>query len=1611
MVILFRAYLSTNQSQQHIYLYQDGATLACSVGTAGQTLTNFDRIEFYDNSNSEVPVVTVLNTVTGLAENRINYDQVSKKLEITCGIRNLIGNRLKEIPTLSYAEIYPGNLSYILWEASISINQSGNDYCLAFTHVETSGSYYWHLGAVDGGGFIAPSQLWTLNANDDLLMDLGGQALGLVPLNWGQFRTPPQKAYYRFCKGGRIDVEDPIEPTRTHKFQAYVVQFERCMDLTRLIDDDGNPFFPPTNPTLLINDLGFEFDNTSKFWLFQQQSAANPKEVFVGVCNLKSAPAVNHWNNAIQALELQLDGVEGTSATLAPQITFVGDILGTPISFRDSQPGTIQLNEHHDLPPTVLPTVGPVQPMPIERRSIPGSSAAPPEAPIYSATIELRRFSPTNAGSFKFAVNPIRSEFVTESTVKPAHKELPQQRSREILFPLMELKDAQLLFPFQFYENSHALKLRLGELDFLISKDETGLLALNAAKFRIDKRQASSIMRFSSELNLKVDAVQFASSSSDDTLGLNYLTILKNGDSLIDGKTYLKCRENFGEGIHHIDFELNESEENPVSQTQSYKSVRFFSEKPFFIGQVSGTPIIQRNSDSDSPLLGFCKHTAGQTSGWRLRSAKKLTLELGPQGVGEEIDKYPIGAGTDLNDLEPNSPAEFHFTPGASVSLDVDSTDQTYLPPLWNLGALFFNQKPEISEFKFESLYSLSCSAKPSRSILEELSQDIGLLPSSAETWRKSHELPESLINSAISKEWELAKNIVAARPVILTPKNLDVTAASEDTFQCEFEARHTSQLRLPPGIKDNIPGHSTNGVASGLSWVLSNFLPEDEYKMLWNGKVAQGTVTNTKFTSLGTNGAFEAQYELPPTAANPQGSVLRISGESSMGRLSKIIAVREGRIGVLGNRAVAIETYERTVATVLNGVAADEDFRAALKLTKRDVLVIDKTLNYPDNSSNSYCNGFIRSSHFASERWENVAAPDASGNIDLSLAGKHVSLNLAKDAAGNTTTAKLSESNVLHFQIALWNSRTSIPTVDYPEDGTGQPEKVVLPASSLPSHTDFFNTTDADDYLPDDIRPSSTYRSSRYHFLLEPTIEPVNILYGKQRKEHLVQVESIILSRLQMNDQVSTPDGNRSTRQPLRGDDLSVVYAIWKPLNTRNLRVNRKKVLGFFPSQSESGELEPIVTNPCAFLINREHNRPVKDMSYRIPFNGISEQLTPAWKKRTALAKSWPLSKIFPNMAGMQLEGMTNDVNPDVFNNSILTFDQSVEGKDQGALLKMKNQMHLRSMHLFSKFFVKVELENVILATTTGFDLLSGAQVGAAETDITADWTVRFGEQVFLICEKLKLGVRNGSFNVKFGGSVKTPGLLSWLNRLFSKDNGSGASVTNVSYTGGLTHDGVEAGINISYPSVDLGLFALTNVHLLAGLTLYWNPEWIVGVRLSLARKQKPFSATVFGYDGGGWFYALANYHIASGNLDYCVGVGITVGIHKSVNFSGIKGSASLTLGFCADYCNGTNQAGLRVTLFLLVEGELDFFGIASAKVSVLLAGTYRNSPSSLELLGEIRIEIDICWCFTLTVHKRAETVYFLDGSNSLSSTIDIYGRTEADFLKYATSYVDSLE
>lgn len=175
----------------------------------------------------------------------------------------------------------------------------------------------------------------------------------------------------------------------------------------------------------------------------------------------------------------------------------------------------------------------------------------------------------------------------------------------------------------------------------------------------------------------------------------------------------------------------------------------------------------------------------------------------------------------------------------------------------------------------------------------------------------------------------------------------------------------------------------------------------------------------------------------------------------------------------------------------------------------------------------------------------------------------------------------------------------------------------------------------------------------------------------------------------------------------------------------------------------------------------------------------------------------------------------------------------------------------------------------------------------------------------------------------------------------------------------------GLKAGFDLAIPDLAVGVFALTNIHFGAELSVPFIGESLE-FRFFFATREDPFRLSVAFFAGGG-FFAIT----ISPKGVRMIEASFEFGAAVEMSFVVASGSLSVMAGIYFRLEIEGEKQSVQLTGFFRARGEVDVLGLISACIELYLELSYRSidgpgpGESSAKAVGKASISIEVSVCF----------------------------------------------
>jgi hypothetical protein len=471
-------------------------------------------------------------------------------------------------------------------------------------------------------------------------------------------------------------------------------------------------------------------------------------------------------------------------------------------------------------------------------------------------------------------------------------------------------------------------------------------------------------------------------------------------------------------------------------------------------------------------------------------------------------------------------------------------------------------------------------------------------------------------------------------------------------------------------------------------------------------------------------------------------------------------------------------------------------------------------------------------------------------------------------------------------------------------------------------------------------------------------------------------------------------------------GDNvLRLIRAVGDPPKGDSLGFNRPEVAYVFDL------IKPVVdVTPVLALANRVADTAaaagqaaaaagelLESFGLRLPIEGIGKDLIPDQLKDLSI------SKLFPDLAGLDLEGLLKDAGfPDLSGKDSqgVKVTRGFDKSAREAWLRAEIDVEMSKPATILEFGpVALKLNQGRFRAETEMRLdASGTMKKNAQGLIAGDWRLVTAGMDIITFEKTPLLFdKAGKIDFKIATErVRLAPTLEFLTNLMAKLGKSMPAGVEPVIRGGMPV-GLVARLMMDLPPIATGAFAVTDLSLGASFGIIAIPEFEIAITLDIASRDAPFTLAVWLLNGGGYITQRLSYlPLARPRplLTYTLDVSICAGVGLGFNFGVVSGGVWLQIGCSVALTWTTGRGGnvTTVTVYLLARGNVDVAGLVSASIMLRLEISYDGSVMLAR--GTLRLSFRISCFYTLRVAQGVE--YKLIGER----------RSEAAQSDYAESF-----
>ncbi|HEX6901327.1 MAG TPA: hypothetical protein VF789_16500 [Thermoanaerobaculia bacterium] len=527
-----------------------------------------------------------------------------------------------------------------------------------------------------------------------------------------------------------------------------------------------------------------------------------------------------------------------------------------------------------------------------------------------------------------------------------------------------------------------------------------------------------------------------------------------------------------------------------------------------------------------------------------------------------------------------------------------------------------------------------------------------------------------------------------------------------------------------------------------------------------------------------------------------------------------------------------------------------------------------------------------------------------------------------------------------------------------------------------------FFASLDVKELLPtkESISKSVEERCSdlkkRFEVLLteikdelgiQEKVAEIRSFLERQRDEALRQIEEELGSGIKAARQVL------GVVESKKDDVLKLVRAFGTPPDVSGLKFDRPEVAFFYNELKDRVDITPVISRAAqaAAIVDA-----LKPFGVDLPVKELGEQLIPAE------LRNFDVSSILPNIAGIPLKDLFSGLKMPGGSGDAVKVRHGLDPQTRRAWVNTEiNFQASENATLFAVGPLAVRVNKPRFEAEARMEAdLQGIRQRKVSGQLAGDWLLQIGGFPLITFRQTPLTFdEDGRINFRVNPQdVQLAPALDFINALMSQISPGGLTTR-------FDGDGVVSTLDLPIPDTQVGAFGFSGLKLCASLALrYGGGDFNIGVTAGLARRDAPFTLTVFILGGAGYLELGSRYHTSTGKVTATADMAIAVSASLGIALGPIRGGVAVYLGVTANY-DSARGGGLVVGLMFMIRGHVSVLSIASATITLRLDGQYQGG--AMVGTGHLEIKIKICWCFTLEVSESVQYTLGRVGSNRRSS------------------------
>jgi hypothetical protein len=389
------------------------------------------------------------------------------------------------------------------------------------------------------------------------------------------------------------------------------------------------------------------------------------------------------------------------------------------------------------------------------------------------------------------------------------------------------------------------------------------------------------------------------------------------------------------------------------------------------------------------------------------------------------------------------------------------------------------------------------------------------------------------------------------------------------------------------------------------------------------------------------------------------------------------------------------------------------------------------------------------------------------------------------------------------------------------------------------------------------------------------------------------------------------------------------------------------------------------INTSPFAAKL-REIDGGLKELGIAIPTKKLLDQFVPEDIEPK-------INDIIKNLGGIDFKDFFKKFKLPNLSSDLIKITHGIDKQTRSAWVKAAlNEEEKAAKALFEVSALTVNMSNMALTATTDMRIFQdGTRKSVTDGLLKSDWSLIFsGQQLVKFREvTVKFDGKGFKFNIA-PDKVELHPSVKFISEIAKKLEGDLPPAIKIE----KDERGIPVGASASLiTKIDnpptLGAVSIGPILMEGGIGLRANKNgaFVISTHFNVGSKRSPIFVQISWLGGGMWLESKAMS--MSGSILYEASLGLALGSTQSLSVAGIaRGSYSILLFASASMSNsgGIVRAGLSM------HGSANILGMANAYIALLLEVMHQGGRTTSR--GTLDVEIEICWCYTLSVHKQVQ-------------------------------------